>query len=459
MFRRVLRFSGLAALLGCCLGTANAQAQTPKDQPTPPPKVSTPDITIPAPLKLLGPARSEIGAEPLTPEEAVSIALRKQPIVGIAKANVTSAQGRTQQAASALNPQVTGAIGYNDARSLTNGSEQYVNPFSASASVQQLLFDFGHTRAQVRQQVALERALRYTLTRTQQSLAMQVKVAFYDLVESREDVTTSDANVTNRQRELEQATARMNSGLGPPVDVVQAKTNLAGAVISLVSAQESALASQVSLAQLLSVDSRTPITLATGGEKILDHESDLANLVAQSLNSRPDIKAARDQVTAAHFAILTAKTENSPNVTATAGLTGGGQDDIFATQSGTFGVNVTVTFGDGGLTAGRVKEAQGNEESARESLIDITNQTVVDVSQAYVQLQSALKRITLARDAVINAKELVRISEGRYTGGLGQFLDVTNAQDSLFSAQQRFSQAKQDVERARARLRSAIGLL
>jgi outer membrane protein len=447
------------AILVCCFEGAHAQAQVSKDQPTPPPKVTTPDIKVPTPLKLAGPAQTEIGTEPLTPEEAVAVALRNQPAVGIAKANVTSAQGRTQQAASALNPQIIGAAGFNDSRSLPDGAEQVADRFSASAGVQQLLFDFGHTRALVRQQQALERSLRHTLTRTQQSIAMQVKLAFYDLAQSRENVTTSEANVTNRQRELDQANARMNSGLGPPVDVVQAKTNLAAAVISLVSAQENALSSQVSLAQLLNIDSRTPIALAAKGERVLEYEADLSKLVAQALNDRPDIKAAREQVTAAQFAISTAKTGNAPTISATAGLSGTGPNDITDTRSGTFGVNVTVTFGDGGLTAGRVKEAQGNEEAARQSLIDTTNQAVTDVSQGYVQLQSALKRISLAQDAVVNAHELVRISEGRYTGGLGQFLDVTNAQDSLFSAEQGFAQAKQDVERARARLRSAIGLM
>ncbi|HWD39013.1 MAG TPA: TolC family protein, partial [Fimbriimonas sp.] len=418
MFRKV---TGSLAVLVCIVAAAQAQDQ---NKPTPPPKVTTPDITIPTPLKLAEPSAPEIGAQPLTPEEAVAIALRKQPTIGIAMASVTSAQGRTQQATSVLNPQIIGAAGFNDSRSLLDGGEQVGDRFSASVGLQQLVYDFGHTRAQVRQQEALERSLRHTLTRTQQSIAMQVRLAFYDLVQSREDVTTSEANVTNRQRELDQANARMNSGLGPPVDVVQAKTNLAAAVISLVSAQENALGSQVSLAQLLGIDSRTPINLAAGGEKVLDAEADLSKLVLQALSTRPDIKAAREQVTAAHFAISAAKTENLPNVSASAGISGAGPNDPFSSRSGAFGVNVTVTFGDGGFTAGRVKEAQGNEEAARQSLIDTTNQAVTDVSQAYVQLQSALKRVTVAQDAVVNAQELVRISEGRYTGGLGQFLDV-----------------------------------
>jgi outer membrane protein TolC len=285
MFRRVWRIPGAAVLLACCLRAAHAQTQSPKDQPTPAPKVTTPDIKIPTPLKLDGPAQVEIGAEPLTPAEAVSIALRKQPIVAIAKASVFSAQGRTEQAESGLNPQLFGAAGYNDSPSLQGAGDQLFDRYSASVGVQQLLFDFGHTRAQIRQQGALERALRHTLTRTQQSIALQVKIAFYNLVEAREDITTSDADVTNRNREMAQATARMNSGLGPPVDVVQAKTNLAGAVISLVSAQENALASQVAFAQLLAIDARTPIALAAGSETVLDGESDLAKLVTQSLKS------------------------------------------------------------------------------------------------------------------------------------------------------------------------------
>src|SRR6185436_3292430 len=105
------------------------------------------------------------------------------------------------------------------------------NQFTTSVSVDQLLFDFGRTRDSVRQQQSLERA------------------SLYNLAEDLANVTIGEGNVANRQRQLDQAQARLNSGLGAPADVVQAKTNLADAAISLSSARNTALTSQITLAQ------------------------------------------------------------------------------------------------------------------------------------------------------------------------------------------------------------------
>ncbi|MFI5387284.1 MAG: TolC family protein [Fimbriimonadales bacterium] len=432
-----------------------ASPQTPPIQPKTPNAKMPPALTLPAP--------TEIGAgkKPLTADEAVAIALKNQPIIGIARANFISAQGRTQQAASGLLPDFTASSSYNQS-SLIHGSSGAGSPvggqYNSSISVNQLLFDFGRTRDSVRQEEALERAFRHTLTRTQQTLALSVKQAFYNLVQNNDDLGIDNSNVANRQRQLDEAQARLDSGLGAPSDVVQAKTNLAAAMIALSTARDSQLLSQVALAQLLGIDPRTPITPADSTEAAVDPENDLTHLVDTALKNRPDLTAAQEQVTAAKYAVSFSQKGNLPKVTASVGVGSRGANDPLATETGTFGISVTWNFADSGFTDGAVKQAKGNEEAARQTLILVTQQVVTDVSQAYVDLQSALQRVDLASVEVANALEFVRIAEGRYTGGIGQFLDMTTAQSALVSAQRDQSQARLDVERVRARLKAAIGI-
>jgi outer membrane protein TolC len=249
----------------------------------------------------------------------------------------------------------------------------------------------------------------------------------------------------------------MNNGLGAPADVLQAKTNLAAGAVSLSSARNSALTAQIALAQLMGINPRTPIVPAKASEVPLSDESDIEKLMAAAMTDRPDIKSAKEQVSAATFAVSQAKKGNLPRLDAITGVAGKGVNDPWDTQSAVYGISVTWLFGDGGLTAGAVKAAKGNEDAARQSLIDTTNQAITDVSQAFVDLQSALQRLDLAQVGVANAEELVRIDDGRYVGGIGQFLDVTTAQASLFTAQLSLTQAQGDVQRARALLRTAVG--
>ena len=447
------RFGSVLVVLAGAVCSAIGQSQG-----TPPPKVTTPDIKIPGQLSLPGTAKSEIGAQPLSIAEAVSIALSKQPQINIARANLQSAQGLLQQAGSGLLPQFSANPGYNNQASIANGGP-VLDPYAASITVQQLLYDFGKTRDLVRQQSALERASRWNLSRAQQTVAMQVKSAFYTLVQDLANVGISESDVATRQKELDEATARMNNGLGAPADVLQAKTNLAAGAISLSSARDAALTARMSLAQLLGINPRTPIVPAPAKETPLSDEMDLEKLVFDAMQDRPDIKSAKEQVSAATFAVSEARKGNLPRVDVLGGVNGKGPNDFFLTENASYGIVVSWLFGDGGLTAGQVKQAKGNEDAARQNLIVVTNQAISDVGQAYVDLQSSLQRLDIASAGVANALELVRIDEGRYVGGIGQFLDVTTAQASLFTAQLSLSQAQGDVERSRASLRTAIGLL
>ncbi|HWA82130.1 MAG TPA: TolC family protein [Fimbriimonadaceae bacterium] len=426
-------------------------AQTPPIQP------KTPNVQIPGPLVLPPPNVVAIGKEPLTVEEAVAIALKNQPLVGIAAGNLLSGQGRSEEARSDLLPNFVLGASYSKTSTFRGSSTTTPSQFTSSLTIQQLLFDFGQTRDAVRQQEALERSLRHTLSRTQQTVALSVKQAFYNLMQDLADLDTSNANVSNRQRQLDEAQARLDSGLGAPADVVQAKTNLAGAANSLSLARDSALNSRVSLAQLLAVDPRTPIVPADSSELPVDNETDLEKLVEAALNNRPDIKAAQEQVSAAKFAVSVAKKGNLPRITASVGAGSRGETDPLQTESGTFSINVTWNFADSGFTSGAIKVAQGNEQVARAALVQVTQQALADVSQAFVDLQSAQERVQLSTTEVANAVEFVRIAEGRYTGGIGQFTDITTAQSALVSAQRDLSQAKLDVERVRSRLRAAIG--
>ena len=456
--------------LGVILVSATLlQAAFGQAKPTPPqtqalpviPK--TPDVILPPSLILPPPAEVEVGSKPLSLHEAIAIALRKQFQVVAAQGSLLSAQGSTEQAASGLLPQVAITGGYN-----AQGAVPGVNPgfgggsqslFNVGVNATQLLFDFGRTRDLVRQRQALETSSEQTLNATSQGVALQVKLDFYTLIQGRANAALSEADVANRRRQLDEASARVTSGIGPPSDLVQAKTNLADATIALVDARETALLNQITLAQDMGVDPLTPINADSSTESNLDGEGNLRSLVRVALRDRPDVRAAQKQVAAASYGVSFARKGNRPSVLLSVGATGQDSSDPFRSPSGFVGVNLSWPMVDGGATAGAVKQARGSQENAAANLTQITQQAVTAVGNAYLDLAAAQQRATLARVEVANANELVRISEGRYDGGQGLFLDITNAQNSLVAAQRNLTQAEADAQRARARLRNAVGLL
>ena len=80
-----------------------------------------------------------------------------------------------------------------------------------------------------------------------------------------------------------------------------------------------------------------------------------------------------------------------------------------------------------------------------------------DVSQAYLNEKLAAQRVVQANDEVTNAQVSVDLAEGRYRAGIGIFLDVTDAQQALLTAQTDRVNARSALDQARAALAHAIG--
>ena len=427
---------------------------------TPPIRPNTPDVPVfPGFVVPLGGVNQEIGREPLTAEEAVQIALRLQPALLSDFQAMRAARARADQSRAALVPQFS--IGYNASDvQIVRGSEFSGSAgtgfrSSGSVSVTQLLFDFGRARSLVRQQSSFARVAEHDYSQSQMDVAVSVRRAFYGHRQSLRLQEVSESNLATRRSQLALADARLNSGLGAPADLLRAKNAVAEATLALTSARTAAVASRMGLALSIGVDPRTPIALAESSEDAPGE--DVEALIGSALSQRPEILSATAEVAANRHGLSFARSSNSPTLNFVASLNSRGGNDPLRDQTSSVGIGFNWPIGDGGLGAGRAREARAGLAGAEARLVQVTQSVVAEVVQASVELEAAEQRLTVALIQVQNAKELVRISEGRYSGGIGQFLEVTDAQDALFSAERNLANAEAGVQVARAALRRAIG--
>ena len=112
---------------------------------------------------------------------------------------------------------------------------------------------------------------------------------------------------------------------------------------------------------------------------------------------------------------------------------------------------------DGGLTRGLVKTARANLDAAQAQLLGVQLSVQADVIQSYLNLRAAEQRVSAANSEVFNVEEGVRIATGRYRAGLGQFLDIINAQAFVISARTNLAITQSLVEQNRAALNRAVG--
>jgi outer membrane protein len=328
--------------------------------------------------------------------------------------------------------------------------------FQATAELRQLIFDFNHTRDLVRQSVAFERAAFQNLTAVQANIVNQVKQAYYVYVQDERLVAENQSNLDNRNSQLALARARLNSGLGLPSDVVTAETAVAQAVIGLNTAQNNATFQRISLTQLMGIDPRTPITTTDASEPTLPTD-DVNGLVTTALQRRPEVLEAQANIDANRYGLNAARTTNAPVISGNVQYLSKGDQFLPGNDSVSIGAAIQFSPFDGGLTAGKVRQARAELESARASLVLTQQQVIADVTQAYTNLRSAEQRVTEANSEVQNAEEGVRIATGRYREGLGLFLDIINAQAFLLTARTDLVNARAAVDTARAAVQRAIG--
>ncbi len=424
-----------------------------------PPPITTPDQ----------PSANDVPAGPLTAREAARIALRLQPSILAARGQFLTAEGNAIQTGSALLPQVDLGAGYYNAR-VTGGLGGPVGSpaagavpaytFSTSVGVSQLLFDFGMTRNLVRQDRALAEAASADLDRASLTAVDNVENAFYNLANDARRVLVAEADVVNRQRQLDLARARFSSGLGTPIDVVTAEASKSQSVVALLTARDQENQDRVTLLQQIGLNPLTPLDASQEDEPPII-ASDPRELISTGVNRRPEVRSALKTVDAYRFGLSAAKATDLPRLVGTvgggfgAGNPGGGPIG----DSVALGIGLQFPVIDGGRRRGAIVSANGQLTTAQANLRTAVLQVQSDVASAYLSLRAAEQRVVAAETAVVNAQEGVRIAEGRYANGLGLFQDITTAQDQLITALDAATDARNSLNLARVKLRYATGAI
>ena len=126
-------------------------------------------------------------------------------------------------------------------------------------------------------------------------------------------------------------------------------------------------------------------------------------------------------------------------------------------ESWSFGGAVNLSVFNGGLTTAQVGEAKANLQNLQANE-EVTRQNItLDVRQATLNLRQAVESIRVADKGLQLARENLEIAEGRYGTGVGNIIELTDAQTSLTSAEANVVQALVSYQISVAALELAMG--
>jgi outer membrane protein TolC len=424
-------------------------------------------------MVLLAQARAEeetAQAPPLSLQEAVDTSLRNHPTIRMGQATVEAAQQRVRQ-------QVAGYLpkgGYNytysrQARPLTaavggvdiGGSQQrrtvtqFFNFNSTSFRVDQLLFDFGRNLDSIQSAIASTAASTADLDVTKQEVIFNTKQAYYNVLSSQRLLGVAEETVRQNQKHLEEAQARFEVGVAPRFDVTQAQVQVSNAELSRVEARNNVALGFETLRRAMGQNEPLQVRLLDQ----LEHRpvSLSEEAVAQEAYARrPELESIKAQQRASSERVSALKKQFLPSVSGTAQYNWTGREPPLQ-EGWMWGVTLTVPLFDSILTTSQLGEAQATLRNLQAQEENLQQQVTLEVRQGLLNLRRAEESIRVSEQTLVQARENLDLAEGRYAAGVGNIIEVTDAQVSLTSAQANNIKALYDYKTALAELEKAVG--
>ena len=129
------------------------------------------------------------------------------------------------------------------------------------------------------------------------------------------------------------------------------------------------------------------------------------------------------------------------------------------THGNSVGLTLTLPIFSGFATTYAVRKAEAQAEAVSAQREDLRLQVALDVWTAYQNLTTATQTVRTTADLLASAEQSERVALGRYKAGVGNILDVLNAQSALASARLQRIQSLLDWHVSRATLARAVGAL
>lgn len=393
---------------------------------------------------------------PLEVIEAVDLALCNNPQTREIWANARAQAAQFGVAQSAYLPNLDGKA----ASSRVSSNSVETRQRSASLTLSWLLYDFGARSANLENARQLLEAASATLDATVQTIFLTTLQSYYAAQAARAALTAAQESEKASRESLSAAEVRYQVGTGTPADRLQAQTAWSQATLNRIKAEGEVRNSLGTLANVMGLDAGQALMLAEIAAVAPDvtFERDIDALIEEARRRRPDLKSAEAQFKAAQSTVDFTRASGLPTLSLGAGPTWQESSGI-STNGNTIGLTVNVPLFSGFSTTYKVRNAEALADARAAQRDRVRLQVALDVWKAYQSLTTANQSIRTTIDLLASAEQSARVALGRYKAGVGNILDVLNAQTALASARQQRVQATLDWHVYRATLAQAIGTL
>jgi outer membrane protein TolC len=406
----------------------------------------------------------------LTMEQAIRMAIQNNLTSKMARAGTDAARGQAIQAAAGLLPQLTGTMSQTRQFKTNLASEGFAdipipgffpvigpyNVFDARLSLVQTLFDantFWKMRAGREGQ---------TIARLQESLAREqvaaaAALAYLEAQRAQRAVSAAQADLTLSDSLLKLARDQHAAGISTGIDVARAETERAQENLRLIRAQVAVHQADLRLKRVVGLPLDKPITLPDLPRVELTQLPAEDQAVGQAGHDRFELQIDQETALEARDSARAAKAEFLPTLRAMADYGHSGTTINDTARTGSIGGSLNLPIFSGDATHGRIVEATALQKDAEDRYSDTNAQVEEDVRLSLQTLTAEIEETRTADQAVDLSRKELKMAQDRFSAGVGDNIQVLNAQTALARALDDQVDAFARYDTARVNLAAALG--
>jgi outer membrane protein len=326
--------------------------------------------------------------------------------------------------------------------------------YNTGLSLSQVLFDFGRNLDNIQAAGAREEALAADAVTQEEAIVRQVKQAFFDLLAARRLRDVAEEVLHSNQRQLEQARGRYDVGFATKLDVTRSEVLVANAELDLLTASNSVLVAEQTLRNAMGLTEPLdfdPIDVLEARPFEMDEERALAI----ALENRSELASVRALRLAAEEDASARWKEHLPDFGAAANIDWSGSGSL--NESWNMAALVNVPIFSGGLIDARVGEARAQAIALSFEEQALAQDVALEVRRAVLEVDRARQAIGVSERARTQARENLELAEGRYEAGVGNVIELVDAQVQRASAEAEYVRSLYAFQTAVAELERSIG--
>lgn len=440
----------------------------------------------------------------LSLNDCISIALNHNPAIKNARYNYGISKSNVGVARSEFFPTIGVGTGYKYNTTSSKRVTSDTNAYTVEATLNQLLWNFGRTNANIKMQKFYLIADEYNFYNTVRETTFDVKQKYYNVLAARATVLINKAYVQINERNYQRTKAYFDEGIKSKIDLVNAEVTWSDSKIQLVQAENAYKNALVNLNNAMYLvnapaysilgtevfntglnDNVAPVDLTnitkpsdkeisklpvnvkdarlTSSvetlELLTDYKVDefpysFEECMKMAYKNRADLKAYNSTLDAVKQNLLFVKRNYYPELSANAGY---GFRNTNTTNSFNVGLNLSSSLNIMNQKY-KVDAAKYQVDIAENSLNQLNQDIFFEVQNAYINMVELEKQIPLLAVKVRQTLENYELAEGRYYVGLGDYIQLQDAKVNYNNAQCSYIETIYKYNVARANLESVIAM-